>query len=470
MSIQTSLPARVKAFFRECLCWDKAFSRNVLIVALPMVLQQLLEASLHIVDGLMVSVLGDVAYSAVTQANRFTFLFNLFSFGACTGSAIFLSQFWGARDIKRMRWSMGLSMGFALVIAALFMGAGLLFPRQIVACFLQPGESFELAVKYLRVVAPGYLFTCISGVYATTIKTAEKTYLPMLAGMLGIVCNTVMNYLLIFGKLGFPALGVEGAAIATVLSAFVTMAVNVYFAYSKNLPAGAKPSEWLCPDKAFISKYIKTTIPVVFNEGLWALGTTMYSVFYGRMGDTAVATMGICNTINDLVWVAIFAMMNAAAIIIGKTLGTGDKEKAYLYSKRMIAGSMVAGVALGIVLIALRWPLVNIFSGLSYDVRDKAQFILLLGAVTIWFRAFNTINIVGVLRSGGDTVFSLMLDVGCLWVISVPAVGLAALVFHWPLEYVYLCTILEEVVKMAIGVPHFRKKQWMKVFTETKEA
>lgn len=470
MQAKLSLPARLSAFLKDCLCWDKPFARNVFIVALPMVLQQLLEASLHIVDGLMVSALGDIAYSAVTQANRYTFLFNLFCFGACTGSAIFLSQFWGARDIKRMRWSMGLSMVFAMIIALLFMGAGLLFPRQIVACFLQPGESFELAVAYLRLVAPGYLFTCISGVYATTIKSAEKTYLPMLAGMAGIICNTVMNYLLIFGHMGFPAMGVQGAAIATVISAFVTMSLNLYFAYGKHLPAGAKLSEWLCPDKAFRKTYIKTVIPVVFNEGLWALGTTMYSVFYGRMGDLAVATMGVCNTINDLVWVAVFAMMNATAIIVGKTLGTGDKEKTYLYSKRMIAGAMLAGAVLGVVLVLLRWPMVNIFSGLSAEVREKAQLILVLGAVTIWFRAFNTINIVGVLRSGGDTVFSLILDVGCLWCVSVPAVGIAALVLHWPLEYVYLCTLLEEAVKMLIGIPHFKKKQWMNVLTEAKEA
>ncbi|MDD3335841.1 MAG: MATE family efflux transporter [Eubacteriales bacterium] len=470
MEIKATRPERVKTLLRECLCWDRAFSRNVLIVALPMVLQQLLEASLHIVDGLMVSALGDMAYSAVTQANRYTFLFNLFCFGACTGSAIYLSQYWGARDIKRMHWSMGLSMGFALLISLLFSAGGMFFAPLIVNCFLQPGESFELAVRYLRIVSLGYLFTGISGVYATAIKSAERTYLPMLAGMAGIVCNTVMNYALIFGKLGFPAMGVEGAALATVLSAFVTMAINIGFAYGKHLPAGAKLREWLCRDRVFIVKYVKTVIPVILNEGFWALGTTMYSVYYGRMGDSAVATMGVCNTINDLVWVAIFAMMNATAIIVGKTLGTGDKVKAYLYSKRMIACAMLSGIVLGVLVTVLRWPLVNLFSGLSYEVREKAQLILVLGAATIWFRSFNTINIVGVLRSGGDTLFSLILDVGSLWVVGVPIVGLAALVFHWPLEYVYLCTLLEEAVKMAIGIPHFKKKQWMNVLTEQKEA
>lgn len=464
-----SLPGRALRLLTDSLRWDRPFARNVFVVALPMVIQQLLTASLHIVDGLMVSGLGDAAYSAVTQANRVTFMFNLFSFGTCTGGAIFLSQYWGARDIRRMRQAMGLTMMFVLIVAAVFMSASLLMPREIIALFLPQGESFDRAVEYLSIVAFGYVFTAIDNVYAATIKAAEKTYLPMLSGFASILTNTVLNYALIFGKLGAPAMGVRGAALATVISAAVSMGMNISFAYGMHLPAGAKPSEWLCQEKGFTGRFSKTVVPVIFNEGLWATGTTMYSVFYGRMGDAAVATMGVCNTINDLVWVAIFALMNATAIIVGKALGAGERERAYLYGKRMMAGAMAAGVLLGAVLIAVRWPLVNIFSGLSLEVRDKAQFILLLGAMTIWFRAFNTINIVGVLRSGGDTLFSLFLDVGTLWLVGVTSTGLTALVFHWPLEWVYACTFLEEAVKMAVGIPHFRKRQWMNVLTQQPE-
>ncbi|MEG1967993.1 MAG: MATE family efflux transporter [Clostridia bacterium] len=466
MQKKLSPPVRAFRFVADCLHWDRAFTRNVAMVALPMILQQLVAASLHIIDGLMVSGLGDATYSAVTQANRITFMFNLFSFGACTGGAIFLSQFWGARDVKRMRHSMGLCMGFSLLVALVFMGGSILFPRQLMGLFLPQGESFELAVKYLVIVAPGYLFTAIDGVYGITMKAAEKTYIPMLAGLASILTNTVLNYALIFGKFGCPALGVEGAAIATVISTVVSMLINMAFAYGMHLPAGAKPSEWICRDRAFVKRFVKTALPVVFNEGLWATGTTMYSVFYGRMGDASIATMGVCNTINDLVWVVIFAMMNATAIIIGKVLGAGDRVRAYLYAKRMMAGAMASGLLLGLVVILLRWPLVNIFAGLSAEVRDKAQLILILGGLTIWFRAFNTINVVGVLRSGGDTMFSLFLDVGTLWLVGVPATGIAALLLHWPLEYVYLCTFLEEIVKALIGLPHFRKKQWMNVLTE----
>ena len=148
-----SLPGRALRLLTDSLRWDRPFARNVFVVALPMVIQQLLTASLHIVDGLMVSGLGDAAYSAVTQANRVTFMFNLFSFGTCTGGAIFLSQYWGARDIRRMRQAMGLTMMFVLIVAAVFMSASLLMPRQLIALFLPQGESFDRAVEYLSIVA-----------------------------------------------------------------------------------------------------------------------------------------------------------------------------------------------------------------------------------------------------------------------------------------------------------------------------
>ncbi len=452
-------------FVLDCLRWDKDFRKTVLAIALPMIVQQLVAASLHIVDGLMVSAMGDAAYSAVTQANRLTFIFNLFCFGSCTGSAIFLSQYWGARDIKRMRSTMGLALSFAVAIAIIFMSAALLFPRNIISLFLPEGESFELAVRYLVMVAPGYLFMAIDSVYGMTIKAAEKTYIPMISGMVSIAVNTLLNYALIFGNFGMPKLGVEGAAIATVVSAFISMSINVSVSYIKKLPAGAKLRELLCRDAAFVKKYIKTALPVVFNEGLWALGMSMYSVFYGQMGDTAVASTGMCNTINDLVWTGIFGLMNSTAIIVGKTLGSGDREKSYLYAKRMLAGAMTAGAVLGVMIICVRYPLVGIFSGLSQEVRDTGATILMIGGLTIWFRAFNTVNIVGILRSGGDTLFSLVLDIGTLWLVGVPIVGVAALVLKLPIEAVYALTIVEEAVKMVIGVPHFKKRKWMNVLT-----
>lgn len=434
-----------------------------------MILQELVGASLHIVDGMMVSGLGDAAYSAVMQANRYTFVCQLFVFGTASGGAIFFSQFWGAGDIPRMRHSMGLALSLSLLVSMLFSLAGMLFPRAIIACFLRPGESFELAVGYLRIVAPGYLLMGITIVYASCLKAGEKTYIPMLAGLASIAVNTCFNYVLIYGKLGFPALGVQGAAIATVLSQGVALLINLAFAYGKKLPAGASVHQMLSKDRAFIAKFLKTVWPVVVNEGLWGLGTTMYSVFYGTMGDVSVAAAGVSNTINDLVWVVIFGITNAAAILVGKTLGEGDRDRAYLYAKRLLAAGAAGGMLLGLALLLARVPLSGLFAGLSQDARSKASLLILISAIGLAFKATNCINVVGVLRSGGDTLYSMLLDVGSMWLIGVPLAGIAALVFHWPVELVYGLTLVDELVKIFIGLPHFAKGKWIHTLTIPKE-
>ena len=411
--------ARLTTFLRECFCWDSAFSKWVAAVALPIILQELIGASLHIVDSLMVSGLGDAPYSAVTQANRFTFLFNLFCFGTASGGAIFMSQYWGAHDIPRMRQSMGICLFAVTLLSGLFTLAAMLFPGVIISCFLPAGsESHHYAVTYLVTVAPSYILVAVSTVYSMCLKAGEKTYIPLIAGVTSIATNTVLNYGMIYGHFGFSAMGVYGAAIATDIAALVQLAVNLAFAYGKRLPAGATFRQMMGFSKTFVQRFAKTVTPVIFNEGLWALGITMYGVFYGHMGDTAVAATGLCSTIDSLVWVFIFGMMHATAIIVGKTLGAGRKEEAYLYGKRMIAGAMLMGLILGGVLIAIRLPILTLYSGLSAEVLEKARVILLFGAITMWFRAFNCINVVGILRAGRDPVFSLRLAFGSMWVVA----------------------------------------------------
>ena len=454
------------SFVKECLSWDKTFTRMVFFIAIPMMLQQLVTTSLHIVDGLMVSGLGDVAYSAVTQANRITFLFQLVCFGTFTGTGIFLSQYWGAKDIPRMRQSMGLALIFSIFISLLFITFALLFPHVLIGFFLPPGESADLAVRYLRIVVIGYLFFAIDGVFAVTIKSAEKTHYPMFAGFVSIGINTLLNYVLIFGKWGAPALGVEGAALATVIATFLSMCINISFSYGKHLPAGATPKQWFAWDGAFTRKFVKTTAPVVLNESIWALGITTYSIFYGSMGDVAVAATGITSVVGDLIWVAMFALTHATAIILGKTLGQGDRDTAYLYAKRLLVGTVLTGFFFGMILIIFRSPMVSLFSGLSPEAREKAKHLLLITGFALSFRAFNSVNVVGILRSGGATIFSLVLEACALWLISVPMAGLAALVWHLPLEAVFMMTLLEEVVKVFVAIPYFRSKKWIKVLTE----
>ena len=445
--------------------WDKAFARKFLLVALPIVIQNLVQSSLHIIDGVMIGQLGDAPYAAVTQANRFTFVFQLFLYGAASGCGILISQYWGKKDEGMIRQVMGLGMRIALLLVAIFGGLALLAPRGVISLFLPQGESFEYAVTYLVTVAPGYLIQAVDNAYSNAMKSTEQTRIPMIAGVISILTNTFLNWVLIYGNLGMPELGVKGAALATVIAAGVSMVINITATYRLRMPTAVRFKDMKMPDRPTLKRFLLLITPVVFNEGLWSMGMTMYGVFYGRLGDAAVSAMGIYNTLDNLIFVLIYGIMSASAILVGSCLGAGDRDAAWLTAKRMLSACVVIGLVMGVVLLGVRGHLVTFFK-VSPEAQERAYAILTYAAYFIWLRSINTINIVGVLRAGGDTFFSMMLDTCALWIIGVPLVGIAALVLRLPIEQVFIFTYVEEAVKAIVGMRRFLSKKWMHVLTE----
>ncbi len=443
----------------------KDFLKKLLFLAIPIVLQNLVASSLHIIDTLMIGNLGEVYYAGVTQANRYTFVYQLFMFGAASGSGIFLSQFFGSNDLKAMKMVQGLCLKICLGIAFLFAGVALLFPKGVMSLFLQPGDSLNYGAQYLSIVAVGYLVSALDTTMTTAMKSAQKTIVPMVAGICAILCNTVLNYALIYGHFGFPAMGVQGAAVATVIAATLSLCINVGVSYLKRYPSALKLRDLRNPPRAFTAAFFKRITPVIFNEGLWAMGMTMYGIFYGKLGDGAVSAIGIYQTVDQLMCTMIYGLMTASSIIVGNTLGKGDKDTAYVYAKRLLAIATGLGVVMGIVVIFARFPLTNLFN-ISNETKQLTQTILLYSSFFIWVRAFNTINIVGVLRSGGDTIFTMLLDSCSAWFVGVPMVGIAALLLKWPIQYVYLCSMGEEVLKCLVGIPRLRSKKWMNVLSK----
>jgi putative MATE family efflux protein len=364
-----------------------------------------------------------------------------------------------------MRSVMGMGLRITLPLSIVFGGMALLIPQLVVGFFLPQGESAEYARQYLSMVSFGMIITAVDTVYASAMKSSEQTFIPMLADIAAILTNTVLNYGMIFGHLGFPAMGVKGAAIATVISAGVSLSVNAGVSYFLKLPSAAKLKQLLNFDGAFFKKYIRTVFPVILNEGLWAFGYTMYSVFFGRLGDAAIAAQGIYNTVDQLIFVMIYGLMHATAIVVGRSIGAGEKEKAYLYARRLLFAAVCLGIAMGTVMILARYRIVALFGDVSPQAQSLASVFMVYAGLLAWAKAFNCVNVVGVLRSGGDTVFTMLLDVGSIWCFGVPVVGLAALVLRWPVEIVFLCTAVEELPKIIIGLKRMISKKWINDLT-----
>ncbi|HML46493.1 MAG TPA: MATE family efflux transporter [Clostridia bacterium] len=449
---------------RSLFFWERDFSGAFFHLAIPIAMQSLVMASLHVVDNVMVGQLGVVEMAAVTQANRFTFLFQLTMFGLSGGTAIFAAQYWGRRDVKQIQHVLGLGLICAWVFVAFFGILAIGFPHLVIRILLKEEQAIELGVRYLRIVGIGYFFQAMTQIYATILKSTEQPRLPMVASVTSIVTNTVLNYGLIFGRLGLPRLGVEGAAIATVIATVLEAGLIIGLGYGLRLATAAKPRDLIPQSRAFVARYLRITGTVVANESLWALGILMYSVVYGRLGKDAVASVSIYNTVEQVGFSFLRGVTGAAAVLVGKYIGRDENSEAYFTSKRMMAASVGISALAGLILALCSGPITGIYGGISTSVAADAARIIRINALFMPLNALNGLIIVGILRSGGDATVSLVLDTGTVWLIGVPLVACAGLLLHFDIVMVVVAQ-MENLVKLALGMARFRSRRWMNNLT-----
>jgi putative MATE family efflux protein len=407
-----------------------------------------------------------VELASVAQANQLAFIMRLTLFGVASGCAIFCSQHWGNNDISGVRRTMGISLISALTVclAAAFLAVAL--PGAVMSLYTPDPEVARLGSSYLRIVGPSYVIIALSTVYNCANRSTERVKVNMIASVSAIACNTFLNWCMIFGNLGFPRMGVEGAALATAIAAALEAVILIGWSYLKRYPSAAKLRELRPESWAFAKGYYKVAIPVMLNEGLWATGTSMYSAIYGRISTQAVASMNVFGVVEQMVMAAIWGTMNASAVMVGKHIGAGDEREAVLSARRMMIMGVVVALVMGGVLILARGSVVQLFN-ISQQAKDAAAQVMFMAAVCLWARAFNSVNIVGVLRAGGDAVFSMLLDGGAIWCVGVPVAFLFGLVLKWPLPLVYLVIQSEEILKFFLGMARFRSRKWFNNLVRT---
>jgi len=444
---------------------EKNFYKAMLAIALPITLQNLISSSLNMVDTIMIGRLGETEIAAVGLANQIFFLFALLLFGTNSGASIFVAQFWGKKDIVNIRRVLGIALASGTIISLIFASAAFIAPNFILSIFTEDMEVIHLGSQYLRIVSFSYFITAISFSYGISSRSIGEAKLPMIVSAVSLVANTILNYLLIFGNLGFPAMGVRGAALATLMSRAIEVSLLLWVIYRKGDVLAAKVHELLDLSYEFVSKFFKTTTPVILNEGLWSLGMVMYSIAYARIGTGAIASIQIANTVQNIFMGITMGLGNACAVMIGNQIGANQEETALTYAKRFAKLGPSLGLVLGILLLILASNVLNLFN-ISEAVRKDSINILRVMSIFMSFRIFNAILIVGILRSGGDTKFSLFLEMGSVWLVGVPLAFLGALVWGLPVYWVFVLVSLEEILKAAIGIPRLISKKWLRNVVE----
>ena len=449
---------------------DKNFWKMTLALALPIAMQNLLTSSFTLVDTVMIGQLGDVSLSAVGMAGQVSWLLNIVLFGFCSGGAVFISQYWGAKDISGIKRTIGIATIASFLMAVMFMLFSLIIPERIVHIFNQEPIIIAEGSAYLRVVAWSYPAIALNLALCSCLRAVERVRIPVVVSLVTTVVNIFLDYCLIFGKFGFPEMGIVGGALATVIAAWTAPVVIVIGSViSKNILFD-KPKAFLGFDVGFLKFYLKKSIPVVFNEALWGMAMVTFNIIYANLGYEEYAAVTISRSLENMVFVFFAGVGTASSILVGKSIGSGDIKQAKLDAKRYTLLTPVLGIVLGTLVFLFREQLIGLFNmsdNISEVTYNTALDVLLVYSCAISIRNIPYIQVCGIFRPGGDTTMGAKVDIICSWCISLPATLIAAYVLKLPFPLVMaVMYAFDDIPNSTLCLKYFLSDKWIRPVTE----
>lgn len=440
---------------------EKTFYKTVLKIALPVTLQSLLQSSFSVIDQVMTGQLGSTSIAGIGLGGKFSSIFSVLVSAIAAVAGIMIAQYMGKRDSREVSRSFFINLIMAVSLAVLFSVMCGIFPSQIMGLYTEDAMTKETAAEYIRILAVSYIPMAVGTLLSTLLRCMEAAVLPLYASIIAAAVNTGLNYVLIFGKFGFPKMGVNGAAIATVISQAIgcILIIILFFIYYKK--QNIKLDFIFRLSKSGRLQYIGILLPIIICEFFWSLGENVYTAIYGHIGTDPCAAMTLTVPIQVLMIGALNGVAQAAGILIGKALGNEEYERAYEESKKLMIYGLAGSVILSIALIFLSRYYVQIYNVEKY-VQDVAGQILFAFAIISPVKVLNMILGGGIVRSGGKTKYMMCIDFIGTWIFGVPLGLLSAFVFKLSIPYVYFILSLEECVRFVITFAVFRKKNWMR--------
>lgn len=438
----------------------RTFRGELFHIALPVALQCMLQSSFCIVDQIMAGQLGSVSVAAIGLGSKFASLFSVLISAVAVVAGIMMSQYLGKKDECKVGRSFWVNLALGVGLAAVFTIVSVCIPRQILGLYTKDTATIGVGAGYLRIYAVSFLPLAVNTLFATLLRCREKAVIPLYVSFAVAVLNTGLNYVLIFGRLGCPALGVAGAAVASVAAQMIGTALTVLLAWRIGRKHAWRLPVLLRMEKEDWLQYGKILLPILICEFLWSLGENVYASIYGHVGTDACAAMTLTNPIQGLTIGALSGLSQAAGIMVGKSLGAKEYDRAYRDSRRLMAYGVLGSACLSLLLVLLSPWYVTIFK-VSDEVRQMTQALLLVFAVVSPVKVQNMILGGGIIRSGGKTNYVMWIDIIGTWVFGVPLGLLSAFVWDLPIAWVYFLLSLEECVRLGISAVIFRRKKWM---------
>ncbi|MBR4865937.1 MAG: MATE family efflux transporter [Clostridia bacterium] len=440
----------------------------VFSVLVPIVVQNAITNFVSLLDNLMVGAIGTEQMSGVAIGNQLLFVFYICIFGGLSGAGIFTAQFYGSKNHEGVRETFRMKVWIALIVMAIATVVFAFFSEPLVSLYLTDGEgagdlerTLEYGVQYIRVMMFGFLPFVVTNIYSSTVRECGKTMLPMKAGIVAVITNLVLNYLLIFGSFGFPKLGVVGAAVATVISRYVETAIIVITVHSDKFTYDFMRGcyKTLRIRGSLVKNIIIKGMPLLWNELLWSVGTATALQCYSIRGLATIAGLNISSTVTNMFNVICMAMGNAVAIIVGQALGSGDGEHAKDLARKIIAFNVFIALIFG-TLMFVSAPFIPLLYNTTDVVRDLASSFLRIAALTMPIFAFlHTCYFT--LRSGGKTIITFIFDSGFMWALTIPLAFCLANFTSMAIVPLYLVVQLADLIKCSFGAYLLKKGSWV---------
>ena len=447
---------------------DKAFLRRLVAIALPITLQSIMFSSRGLVDVLMLGQLGEAEIAAVGVAARATFVTTIMLVGVTTGGALLTAQYWGAGNKEGVRQSTSLTWLISMVFAAFTVLLFVFFPEAIMGLTTDSREVISLGAEYLVITSVSmFAVACVASM-AVGLRAMHQPGTSTFFSGIGIASNIFLNWVLIFGHLGMPALGIKGAAIATVISGAIEVAFLFGYLWRKKHTIAFGLSDLaaiLVVDK--IIRFLKLSLPTTFNFLAWAGGLFAYHAIMGQAGVQGLAALSVMTPVESIALAMMIGMSNAAAVLVGNQLGAKNFEPVYYQAWATIALNLLIAIIVAITLLITNNLILDAFSALTIETRKLAEQFMLILAFGVILRSIPMMAIVGVLRAGGDVKFCLYQDLVAQWLISIPLAAFAAIKLGLEPQWVYLFFLTEEVVKWVGSLMRMASKKWMKNLIES---
>ena len=439
----------------------------MLRLALPIAFQQLLVSCAQLVDTAMVTRLGNVVVSSIGVSSRWIFLMNLFYFGISSGSAAMIAQFWGAKEKSNIKRSYGIALIFGAAVAVVFSVSMFTVPELMLRVFTDEQAVIETGAQYMKIVAFMGIFSAFNQITCTALRATERVNPPLFTSIAAVAVNTVLNYILIYGKLGFPAMGIKGAALATLTSTIVqSILLLIVLRTSKEIYSDPI-KDFFNLSKAFFRRFSIVCLPVVFNEVAWAMGTNIYAMVFARQGSESYAGYTIFSSIEQIAFDFFVGICHACSIMTGKTIGEGNNLGAYKQAKKFVIMTPIIGLITGTVLAFVRNPLLSLLEIETQGAFDVASSLILLYCLWLPIRNIPYTLIVGTFRAGGDTKIGILYDCISLYAIGIPVV--VYLGFFAKVDFVYLIMAMylcEDIPKTIMSLIRFKSKKWIRNLTD----